>query len=137
MLCRRTRFLAILEDGEFVFSGGIREPSPRKCRRAAERRQRTQCGRTKGWLDVERRSRALNGPEIQVCPIHHRDERRVRARQFNRLPAAYLEWSLRRALVRSRLADETLAEAPQTRAPVARAEPPPRGNREEGPATHR
>ena len=80
----------------------------------------------KGLADVERWFRALKGPEIRVRPIHHREERRVRAHLFVCLLAGYLEWHLRRALAPLLFDDETLAEARRTRDPVAKAEPTPR-----------
>ena len=83
----------------------------------------------KGLADVERWFRALKGPEIRVRPIHHREERRVRAHLFVCLLAGYLEWHLRRALAPLLFDDETLAEARRTRDPVARAAATPRARR--------
>ena len=83
----------------------------------------------KGLADVERWFRALKGPEIRVRPIHHREERRVRAHLFVCLLAGYLEWHLRRALAPLLFDDETLAEARRTRDPVAKTEPTPRARR--------
>ena len=77
----------------------------------------------KGLADIERWFRALKGPEIRVRPIHHREERRVRAHLFICLLAGYLEWHLRRALAPLLFDDETLAEARRTRDPVAKADP--------------
>ena len=83
----------------------------------------------KGLADVERWFRALKGPDIRVRPIHHREERRVRAHLFICLLAGYLEWHLRRALAPLLFDDETLAAARRTRDPVAKAEPTPQAKR--------
>ena len=77
----------------------------------------------KGLADVERWFRALKGRDIRVRPIHHREERRVRAHLFLCLLAGYLEWHLRRAWAPLLFDDETLAEARRTRDPVAPAQP--------------
>ena len=77
----------------------------------------------KGLADVERWFRALKGRDIRVRPIHHREQRRVRAHLFLCLLAGYLEWHLRRAWAPLLFDDETLAEARRTRDPVAPAQP--------------
>ena len=46
---------------------------------------------------VERAFRSLKSVELQVRPIHHRLERRVRTHLFLCMLAYYLEWHLRRA----------------------------------------
>ena len=78
----------------------------------------------KGLADVERWFRTLKGRDIRVRPIHHREERRVRAHLFLCLLAGYLEWHLRRALgaaaVRRR---NPWPKARRTRDPVAPAKP--------------
>ena len=45
----------------------------------------------KGLADVERWFRTLEGRDIRVRPIHHREERRVRAHLFVWLLAGYPE----------------------------------------------
>ena len=79
----------------------------------------------KGLADVERWFRAVKGWPIAVRPIHHREERRVRAHLFICLLAGYLQWHLRRALAPLLFDDETLDEARRTRDPVAAAQPTP------------
>ena len=68
----------------------------------------------------------LKGLQVRVRPIHHREERRVRAHLFVCLLAGYLEWHLRRALAPLLFDDETLEQARRTRDPVAAAKPTPR-----------
>jgi hypothetical protein len=77
----------------------------------------------KGLAQVERLFRTLKGLEVRVRPIHHRDERRVRAHIFLCLLAAYLEWHLRRALAPLLFDDDTLDQDRPTRDPVAPAKP--------------
>ena len=77
----------------------------------------------KGLADVERWLRTLEGRDIRVRPIHHREERRVRAHLFVWLLAGYPEWHLRRAFAPLPFDDETLPEARRTRDPVAPAKP--------------
>ena len=47
--------------------------------------------------EVERDFRVLKGPELEIRPIHHRLERRVKAHVFLCMLALYLEWHLRQA----------------------------------------
>ena len=77
----------------------------------------------KGLAAVERWFRAVKGWPIAVRPIHHREERRVRAHLFLCLLAGYLQWHLRRALAPLLFDDETLDEVRRTRDPVAEPTP--------------
>nr|MBA2462700.1 IS1634 family transposase [Actinomycetota bacterium] len=51
----------------------------------------------KALAAAERAFRTLKGPELELRPIHHRLEKRVRAHAFLCLLAYYLEWHLRKA----------------------------------------
>ncbi|MHB1469270.1 MAG: IS1634 family transposase [Solirubrobacteraceae bacterium] len=51
----------------------------------------------KGLEQVERAFRTFKGPELQIRPIHHRLEDRVRAHVFLCMLAYYLTWHLRQA----------------------------------------
>ena len=78
----------------------------------------------KSLADVERWFRTLKGTQIiRVRPIHHREERRVRAHLLLCMLAGHLEWHLRRALASLLFDDETLTQARRTRDPVAKAQP--------------
>ena len=79
----------------------------------------------KGLTQVERLFRSLKGIEILIRPIHHREERRVRAHIFLCLMAGYLEWHLRRAWAPLLFDDQDLEQDRKTRDPVAPAEPSP------------
>ncbi len=73
---------------------------------------------------VERAHRTLKGPDLELRPIHHRLEQRVRAHLFLCALAYYLEWHLRHAWRELLYADETppLADdpvAPRRRSPEA------------------
>jgi hypothetical protein len=68
--------------------------------------------------EVERDFRALKGPELEIRPIHHRLEHRVRAHVFLCTLALYLEWHLRQAWRELTFADEHPPDRPD---PVAKA----------------
>ena len=55
-------------------------------------------GAYKSLSQVERAFRTMKGVDLQVRPIHHRLEGRVRAHVFLCMLAYYLEWHLREAL---------------------------------------
>jgi hypothetical protein len=67
---------------------------------------------------VERAFRVLKGPELEIRPIHHRLERRVRAHVFSCMLALYLERHLRDAWVELTYQDEQPPDRPD---PVAKA----------------
>jgi Transposase DDE domain len=78
----------------------------------------------KQLAQVERAHRSLKGPDLELRPIHHRLERRVRAHVFLCALAYYLEWHLRHAWRELLFADEhpPLAldpVAPRRRSPEA------------------
>lgn len=77
----------------------------------------------KNLAQVERAFRTLKGVDLQIRPIHHRSEDRVRAHIFLCLLAYYLEWHLRQALAPLLFDDETLSVERQQRDPVAPAKP--------------
>ena len=60
----------------------------------------------KQLAQVERAHRALKGPDLELRPIHHRLEQRVRAHVFVCSLAYYLEWHLRYAWRELLFADE-------------------------------
>ncbi|MEX0626123.1 MAG: IS1634 family transposase [Chloroflexota bacterium] len=80
----------------------------------------------KQLAQAERAFRTLKGPELELRPIHHRLEQRVRAHAFLCLLAYYLEWHLRKAWAELLFDDERplLAEDP-----VAKAERSPEAKR--------
>jgi hypothetical protein len=67
---------------------------------------------------VERAFHTLKGPELQIRPIHHRLEDRVRAHVFLCMLAYYLTWHLRHAWTPLLFADEHPPTQPD---PVAKA----------------
>lgn len=67
---------------------------------------------------VERAFRVLKGPELEVRPIHHRLEHRVRAHIFCCMLSLYLERHLRDAWAELTFADE---QPPERADPVANA----------------
>ena len=78
----------------------------------------------KQLAQVERAHRTLKGPDLELRPIHHRLEERVRAHLFLCALAYYLEWHLRYAWRELLFADEQppLGEdpvAPSRRSPEA------------------
>jgi hypothetical protein len=68
--------------------------------------------------EVERDFRILKGPELEIRPIHHRLEQRVRAHVFLCTLALYLEWHLRNAWRELTFHDEQRPDQPD---PVAKA----------------
>ena len=60
----------------------------------------------KSLAKVERAFRCLKGVDLQVRPIHHRLEDRVKAHLFLRMLAYYIEWHLRQAWAELLYADE-------------------------------
>jgi transposase len=68
---------------------------------------------------AERAFRTLKGPELEIRPIRHRREDRVRAHAFLCLLAYYLEWHLRAAWTPLLFSDE---QPPLHADPVAKAE---------------
>jgi transposase len=67
---------------------------------------------------VERAFRTFKGPELEIRPIHHRLEDRVRAHVFLCMLAYYLTWHLRQAWTSLLFTDE---HPPAQRDPVAKA----------------
>jgi hypothetical protein len=67
---------------------------------------------------VERAFRTFKGPELEIRPIHHRLEDRVRAHVFLCMLAYYLTWHLRQAWAPLIFKDETPPAQPD---PVAKA----------------
>jgi hypothetical protein len=80
--------------------------------------------------EVERDFRVLKGPELEIRPIHHRLEHRVRAHVFLCMLALYVEWHLRQAWRELTFADE---HPPERTDPVAKATRSPAADRK--PAT--
>jgi hypothetical protein len=76
--------------------------------------------------EVERDFRALKGPELEIRPIHHRLEHRVRAHVFLCMLALYVEWHLRHAWRQLTFADE---QPPHRTDPVAKATRSPAADR--------
>jgi hypothetical protein len=76
--------------------------------------------------EVERGFRTLKGPELELRPIHHRLEDRVRAHVFLCTLAYYLEWHLRAAWAELTFKDEC---PPIARDPVAKASRSPEAER--------
>jgi transposase len=72
---------------------------------------------------VERAFRTLKGLDLQIRPIYHRSEDRVRAHIFLCLLAYYVEWHMRQALTPLLFVDETLSVDRKNRDPVAPAKP--------------
>ena len=75
---------------------------------------------------AERAFRTLKGPELEIRPIRHRREDRVRAHAFLCLLAYYLEWHLRHAWAPLLFTDE---QPPLAADPVAKAERSPEAKR--------
>jgi hypothetical protein len=76
--------------------------------------------------EVERDFRVLKGPALEIRPIHHRLERRVRAHVFLCVLALYVEWHLRDAWRQLTFHDE---HPPQRSDPVAKATRSPAADR--------
>ena len=75
---------------------------------------------------AERAFRTLKSPELEIRPIRHRREDRVRAHAFLCLLAYYLEWHLRAAWAPLLYTDE---QPPLAADPVAKAERSPAAKR--------
>ena len=114
--CRRTE--AIKHEGELDGLYVIRTSEPKQ-NLSAEDTVRSY----KNLAQVERAFRTLKGIELQIRPIHHRSEDRVRAHVFLCLLAYYVEWHMRQAWAPLLFDDETLAAERKTRDPVAPAKP--------------
>jgi hypothetical protein len=71
--------------------------------------------------EVERDFRVLKGPELEIRPIHHRLEQRVRAHVFLCMLALYVEWHLRQAWRELTFHDEERPEQPDPVAQAARS----------------
>ncbi len=80
----------------------------------------------KALAQAERAFRTLKGPELELRPIGHRLEKRVRAHAFLCMLAYYLEWHLRRAWAELLFDDE---RPPLPDDPVAKAERSPEAKR--------
>jgi hypothetical protein len=76
--------------------------------------------------EVERDFRVLKGPELEIRPIHHRLEHRVRAHVLLCMLALYLEWHLRHAWRELTFHDERPPHQPD---PVAKATRSPAADR--------
>ena len=68
--------------------------------------------------EVERAFRTFKGPELEIRPIHHHLEQRVRAHVFLCTLAYYLTWHLRKAWTPLLFTDENPTPSPD---PVAKA----------------
>ncbi len=80
----------------------------------------------KALAQAERAFRTLKGIELELRPIHHRLEERVRAHVFLCMLAYYLEWHLRAAWAELLFDDE---RPPFRTDPVAKAERSPAARR--------
>ena len=75
----------------------------------------------KRLAEVERAFRTLKGVDLQVRPIRHRLEKRVKAHIFLSMLAYYVRWHLAEAWKPLPFADEMPADAARERDPVAPA----------------
>ena len=75
----------------------------------------------KRLAEVERAFRTLKGVDLQVRPIRHRLETRVKAHIFLSMLAYYVQWHMAEALKPLLFADEMPPDAAQERDPVAPA----------------
>ena len=82
-------------------------------------RPRRRCAGYKNLAVVERLFRTMKGIDILVRPIHHHQEKRVRAHILLCVLAYYVEWHMRQALAPLLFDDEELADHRITRDPVA------------------
>ena len=80
----------------------------------------------KQLAEVERAFRTLKSVDLEIRPINHRHEQRVRAHVFLCMLAYYLEWHLRRAWAELTFEDE---QPPHASDPVAKAERSPAAKR--------
>jgi transposase len=74
---------------------------------------------------VERLFRTLKSIDLLVRPLHHHQEKRVRAHLFLGVLACYVEWHMRQALAPLLVDDEELEQHRHTRDPVAPAQRSP------------
>src|SRR4029077_17165810 len=84
----------------------------------------------KNLANVERDFRIIKTDDLDLRPIHHRLEDRVKAHVLICLPACYLIWHLRKAWAPMTFTDEHPPErdnpvAPPQRSPDPDAKPPP------------
>ena len=79
--------------------------------------------RYKDLTRVERAFRSLKSVDLQIRPIRHRVETRVRAHLFLCLLAYYVQWHLRQALAPLLFDDEELEAERARRDPVLPAQP--------------
>jgi hypothetical protein len=87
----------------------------------------------KALARVERAFRTLKGVDLQIRPVYHWLEPRVRAHVFLCMLAYYVEWHLRRAWAPILFEDHDRAAAERERAsPVAAAELSPAARRQRG-----
>ncbi len=77
----------------------------------------------KNLTNVERAFRSLKTVDLQIRPIRHRTEERVRSHLFLCLLSYYVEWHLRRALAPLLFDDEDLDAHRAKRDPVRPAQP--------------
>ena len=77
----------------------------------------------KNLTNVERAFRSLKAVDLQIRPIRHRTEERVRSHLFLCLLSYYVEWHLRRALAPLPFDDEYLDAHRAKRDPVRAAQP--------------
>ena len=77
----------------------------------------------KNLTNVERAFRSLKTVDLQIRPIRHRAEARVRSHLFLCLLSYYVEWHLRRALAPLLFDDEDLDAHRARRDPVLAAQP--------------
>jgi len=89
----------------------------------------------KRLTEVEKAFRSVKGVELEVRPIDHRREGRVRAHLLLCLLAYYVLWHLKRAWSVLLFAEEQMETIRRQRDPVAKAEPSPTVQRKK--ATHR
>ena len=75
----------------------------------------------KRLAEVERGFRTLKGVDLNVRPIRHRLDGRVRAHNFLSMLAYYVQWHMRQALKPLLFADEATTEQKANRDPVAPA----------------
>jgi hypothetical protein len=75
----------------------------------------------KRLAEVERAFRTLKGVDLNVRPIRHRLENRVKAHIFLSMLAYYVQWHLAKAWKSLLFADEALADEARERDPVAPA----------------
>ncbi|MGH8550257.1 MAG: transposase [Methylococcales bacterium] len=77
----------------------------------------------KNLAQVERAFRTLKGVDLQIRPIYHRTEARVRAHIFTCLLAYIVEWHLHQAWAPLLFDDEEITSERKNRDPVAPAKP--------------